>query len=116
MSRNIADIPGFVPTDEDLDLDRSLRDNSEGCPICMVEPGQECLVTCGDRWIGDDGPAERMFPDLPPHLAQMAYALIDAGLCFLTCPPDCRGVCAKSAEAAVRELPVQNIGEVSSDV
>jgi hypothetical protein len=48
--------------------------------------------------------ADRMFPDLPTEWRAMAYALIEAGLCFLTCPEDCRGRCVDEATKSVRDI------------
>jgi len=51
-----------------------------------------------------DRAADEMFPNLPPEARSLAYALIDAGLCFHTCEPDCRGRCVQEAERAVRSI------------
>ena len=48
--------------------------------------------------------ADQMFPDLAPEARSLAYALIEAGLCFHTCDPDCRGRCVQAAENAIRAI------------
>ena len=47
---------------------------------------------------------QRMFPDMPGDLAALAFALIDAGLCFHTCPENCQGKCIEDAKEAVRNI------------
>ena len=51
---------------------------------------------------------DEMFPNLPSETRPLAYALIDAGLCFYTCEPDCRGECVEAAEQAVRQVVTDN--------
>jgi hypothetical protein len=62
--------------------------------------------------------ATRMFPALAPDIRALAYALIDAGLCFHTCPPNCQGRCIDEAERAVKSIaflapapPVRSAGD-----
>lgn len=55
------------------------------------------------QWRRDEA-AYQMFPNLAPEARSLAYALIDAGLCFHTCEPDCRGRCVAEAERAIRSI------------